>query len=104
PGEPVQLGPDVEQQVARGQDVGARAVEQLRRGERVDQVDVAQAAVAVLQVRLDPVGDLADLGPAATGGVGELVEPSPDPGSPRLPDGAAAGCGQGPVGREGPGP
>ena len=94
PGEAVQLGADVEQQVARLQHLTAGAVEQLGRGERVDQVHVAQPAVAVLQVGLDAVGDLPHLGPAVAGGVGELVEPAPDARAPGLPDGAADGVGQ----------
>ena len=94
PGEAVQLGADVEQQVARLQHLTAGAVEQLGRGERVDQVHVAQPAVAVLQVGLDAVGDLPHLGPAVAGGVGELVEPAPDTRAPGLPDGAADGVGQ----------
>ena len=49
------------------QDVARRAVEQLGRGERVDQLHVAQPAVAVLQVGLDAVGDSPDLASSGRG-------------------------------------
>ena len=94
PGEAVQLRADVEQEVTCLQDVAPGAVEQLGRGERVDQVHVAQPAVAVLQIGLDAVGDLPHLRPAVAGDLGELVEPAADPRPPGLPDGAADGVGQ----------
>ncbi len=90
----MQLRADVEQEVTCLQDVAPGAVEQLGRGERVDQVHVAQPAVAVLQIGLDAVGDLPHLRPAVVGDLGELVEPAADPRPPGLPDGAADGVGQ----------
>jgi hypothetical protein len=82
----VQLGADVEQEHAGGLHVGGGPVDQLGRGERVDQLDVAQAAVAVLEVGFHPVRHIADLAPALLRAVGELVEPAADPGPPRLAD------------------
>ena len=95
PGEAVQLRADVEQQVTASSTSRAGRSTQLGRGERVDQLDVAQPAVAVLQVGLDAVGDRPrPCVQRSWAAVGELVEPAADPRPPGLPDRAADGVGQ----------
>jgi hypothetical protein len=103
PGDAVQLGAHVEEQRAGLEHLAGRAVDQLGRGQCVDQLDVAQPAVAVLQVRLHPVRHVAVLAPALVGGIGELVEPAADAGPPGLPDRGADLVRQGRVPGDRPG-
>ena len=63
----MQLGAHVEQQQPGFGHLGARSIHQLRSRQRVKQVHVAQPAPAVLQVRLDPVRNVAVLGPPGVG-------------------------------------
>jgi hypothetical protein len=102
PGEPVQLRAHVEQQPLGVQHVTGRAVDELGRGEGVDELHVAQPAVAALQVGLHAVRDVTDLAPARVRALDDLVEPAADPGPPRLADGVAHAVGECGVARDVP--
>ena len=81
-------------------DVDGGPVDQLRRGERVEQLDVAQTPVAVLEVGLDAVRDLARALPARRRGGDEVVEAVPDARAPRLAGRGGQALGEVRVARE----
>ena len=85
PGHAVQLRAHVQQQFTAIEHVARRTVDELRRGQRVDQLDVAETTVPALEVRLDAVRDVTGLAPPVVGAVGDLLVPAPDARPPRLP-------------------
>jgi hypothetical protein len=56
--EPVQLGAHIEQQVARFAHIGPGPVDELAGRQRIQQLHIAQPAVAVLEIGFNPVRDV----------------------------------------------